>query len=531
MEKLITALLYRSGVFQVSENDLHLQLQSHKEYPSLKSVTDSLDYFGIENIAAKVPTEGLDRMPDHFLALINSDATHGIDEMVFVQKKKGKLYYSTTANKKIKTSPSHFTSIWTGTVVAVEEQQQKGTSAWAKQLNFNTLAAVLIFTIAFTLWTISGVNLLEISYGIISLVGIVASYYVSKEDLGIKDQLTAKVCGVISKNTDGCSTVINSKEGKVFDQFGLGDLSMVYFIGLFLLITLTGFNNSFLYTLSLCTLPVILFSYYLQAFKLKQWCLLCLVISFVLLSQFAVLQLTFTVWDFSLHYTITAILIAVVTGFSWFYIKKLWKDRLLLQATRTEYYKFKRTKEFFFQALKKKDPYSVSTLDPQINISFGRKEAPIKIFAVTNPLCGFCQEPFMAYDSLLSKYPQDVQLNVIFNVPTDTENKANQISSTIIGLYQKNEAEAYDALKAWFKDKNVETWQSTYGISPVLFMFPKKVIQAHLEWCVENSINYTPETIINGYSFPREEYKIDDLQYFIEDIKELINTTEIHISA
>jgi hypothetical protein len=37
------------------------------------------------------------------------------------------------------------------------------------------------------------------------------------------------------------------------------------------------------------------------------------------------------------------------------------------------------------------------------------------------------------------------------------------------------------------------------------------------EWCEMNNINFTPEILINGKSFPKE-YDRADLQYFINDL-------------
>ncbi len=38
-------------------------------------------------------------------------------------------------------------------------------------------------------------------------------------------------------------------------------------------------------------------------------------------------------------------------------------------------------------------------------------------------------------------------------------------------------------------------------------------------WCKENAINFTPEVLINGKSFPKE-YNRTDLIFFIEDLEE-----------
>ena len=43
------------------------------------------------------------------------------------------------------------------------------------------------------------------------------------------------------------------------------------------------------------------------------------------------------------------------------------------------------------------------------------------------------------------------------------------------------------------------------------------ILRREKEWCVQNKINFTPEILVNGRSFPLE-YERSDLLYFIDDI-------------
>jgi hypothetical protein len=45
------------------------------------------------------------------------------------------------------------------------------------------------------------------------------------------------------------------------------------------------------------------------------------------------------------------------------------------------------------------------------------------------------------------------------------------------------------------------------------------ILEREKLWCTEQSINFTPEILINGQSFPKEYDRID-LIYFIEDLYE-----------
>ncbi len=102
MDTLIAKLLLTSHIFSVDLQDLHLQLYAHPEYPSLKAITDTLDYFGIENIAANVPKDALDQLPTHFLALIEKD---GNQQLSFIKQQKKNIKVYTEDSSKTITNP------------------------------------------------------------------------------------------------------------------------------------------------------------------------------------------------------------------------------------------------------------------------------------------------------------------------------------------------------------------------------------------------------------------------------------------
>ena len=63
-------------------------------------------------------------------------------------------------------------------------------------------------------------------------------------------------------------------------------------------------------------------------------------------------------------------------------------------------------------------------------------------------------------------------------------------------------------------EKWVSKWNKTTN-----FNLYSKTLQTEKEWCTNNSINFTPEILINGKSFPKE-YKREDLLFFVEDLEE-----------
>jgi len=50
----------------------------------------------------------------------------------------------------------------------------------------------------------------------------------------------------------------------------------------------------------------------------------------------------------------------------------------------------------------------------------------------------------------------------------------------------------------------------------------KTELEKQYLFCVENSLNYTPVTVVNNSIYPKE-YNLEELKYFISDLEEKQN--------
>ena len=215
-----------------------------------------------------------------------------------------------------------------------------------------------------------------------------------------------------------------------------------------------------------------------------------------------------------------------ISAFAWFTIKRFWKDSNTLIETQREYYSFKRNGALFLSAIKSKRQIGLDSINTKYRISFGDDDAAIKITAVTNPLCGYCKEPFEVFDNLLSDESNSVQVTYVFSTADDPENPGTEISTKIIALYAQNKQLAYEAMKDWYSNKDLEAWTEKYKGINTIMLAPKEALDAHRDWCETFNIMYTPETLINTYNYPSKEYKITDLPLFLDEVKTLAEQGE-----
>lgn len=493
---------------KINPEDFKLQLISNPSFPSVKAISDTLDYFGIANIVANVPKDALSQLPEVFLAVLENDTAKTIAQ---VQQKGNIIKLIKEDGTKENISVEKFKEIWNGTIIAVEKEESSSTN---KNVSFKKLTIpFLILGLSALTYLLFNQSIQTIIYTVFTVIGIFISYYIVRESFGIQDKTTSKICNSAENNTS-CSEVINDKTSNLFGVISLSDASIIYFTSLLLLVVMIGFNTSFFYVLSLISIPMMLYSLYSQAFIIKKWCPLCLGIVTVLASQIFATFLFPSNFEFNLAYFSKSFVILASTYQAWIFLKSIITKALKLESLQVEYLKFKRNENLFLTLLTKDKRKNEDFIDLSSSITFGNPNAKLEIVSVTNPLCGFCTKAFESYDSLINTFGDKIKLTVVFNVSSeDTENPATQISQRIIEIYQLNKEDAYKALKNWFDNKDIDFWQESYQKPTMLSNY--SILNSHYNWCLENDINYTPATLIGNYFFPKE-YEIKDLSLFID---------------
>lgn len=524
---LVQKLLKKNSI-SFDKEELAFQIQSHPSYPSLHAITGVLDHFNIENVAADVPanSETLLQLPECFIAQINGD--HGQDLIVAERKNLDYIIYD-SENKKTKLSESEFLGKFTGIIVAVEKtedyQTVKNNSKLVKTIGFSLLTIFALFFVFnnSTSWY-------NTSYFLLSITGGIISVAIIKQELGLKTSIGDAFCSGTDDKKD-CDAVLTSKGAEILKGYKLSDFSMLYFMGLSLL-TFTQISNPVIsYTISLLAIPITLYSLYYQYAIVKKWCLLCLSIVGVLWLQVLAPILTnnyintFIFSDF-----VTFGLVASFTWLAWSYIKPLFTENQELKKEKIANVKFKRNYTLFDSLLQKSSQLKTQLADSK-EIIFGNLNSNLEITIITNPFCGHCKPVHTHVDEILKRYHNNVKIKVRFNVSVEDKNSdVVKITSRLLEIYNtKGEKESLLAMDAIYEGQKPAAWLKKWGECS-----NKEVYTSELEkeknWCTENAINFTPEILINGKSFPKE-YNRTDLILFIEDLEENLETSNLSLKT
>lgn len=505
-----------------NKEELNLQLLTHPYFPSINAITDLFDHFKIENVAAELPIEVsiISELPSTFLAHIKEDNS---EKIVLVVKKNHelKLMYDAKITKRV--SYQEFVSLWTGVIVAVEKNEDETKKNTNRQSILKTGAiGVSILLVIATLF-MSPISIVGYGYLLISLIGLYISVLLVQKELGLHSKSLDKFCEASENNS--CDDVLNSKGALIFNTFKLSDVGIVYFLGFILTIILssiTAIETNYLVIQSLSALSILFIPYsmYYQWRVIKKWCPLCLVVLGTLLAQaiisFTLLDLEFIAYSNELFLTLFSFLFL---SFVWAALKPGYKKTQEFNALQLEHYKFKRNSSLFITALKATDKKEMAIAGLH-EIVLGNKNAAVQIVLITNPKCFFCKEAHQVFHDVLINRKEDMQLLIRFNINTSNpeSNQGLEISNQLLEIYKnQGEQDVMQALDEIYSDMDAEVWLQKW--KSTTFLNHVSDLEKAQEWCVKNTVNFTPAVFVNGYLFPKE-YNKKDISFFIDDLIE-----------
>ncbi|KQX10226.1 cysteine peptidase family C39 domain-containing protein [Flavobacterium sp. Root420] len=126
----------------INITEFELQIQIHPSYPSLISITDTLNFFNIENCVFQIDLPKIEFLPNRFVAKL-------MDQYYLIEKK-GEYYIYYSGKKIIKVSKKELESKWGGIVILIENSEikqeikpKKNKWFWVLPLSISVLLTVI----------------------------------------------------------------------------------------------------------------------------------------------------------------------------------------------------------------------------------------------------------------------------------------------------------------------------------------------------------------------------------------------------
>lgn len=504
----------------VSLGYLKQKLLSHPDYPSLLSITETIDELGIKNAALVVEKEKLNEIPIPFLAHTNA--------------KWGEFILITNLKKNFKDHPD-FEKQWNGVVVVAEKPEQFTNAENEKLLvkekkqkrSLWLIIASIILVSAISLW--DQFTWQHLGLFINSIAGIGVAILIVQHELGISNEFTEQLCAA-GKNTD-CDAVMKSKGSKFSKWFNWADAGIIYFSSVFLVLAIsffTGTGQSLINILSLlavCALPFTFFSIYYQWQIVKKWCPLCLAIVSLLWVQFLLLLpsfLQFSLKNIFASETLFTVFIFITLAALWLELLKsvLQRDKELIEKNFS-FMRLKSNPEIFKALLQQQRKVDISPSENDLQL--GNCEAPLQIIVACSPYCGPCAKAHKVLHDLIKK--NNIGLKIVFTVRTDNrEDKKLQAVEYILQLLDgKDVIYKRNVLDNWYDWMDMEKFIHQYPLNE--FKGVEDHLKHHEQWTKAAKINFTPTIFICGYELP-QHYRPEDIKSIIRNIENIKETKE-----
>jgi intracellular septation protein A len=489
---------------------------SHPNYPSLFAITDSLDLLSIENAAIRVPKEQIVDLPANFLAYFQ-------DELILVEKAKNDVRITTEKKGPHKMAYEKFLLDWNGVIVAIEpnnviaRENLKVEYNWLKY----SLPLFLLVGLSFFYNTYSGFSLVFLTT---SILGLIVSIFIVQEKLGFKNTIISKFCNLSSNSS--CNSVMNANEGTENKLLNFSDLPLIFFGSSLIAILVRPFDSAiFIGFLSLLAIPVIVSSIWIQKFEIQKWCVMCLVVSFLIFAQSAIwfasdfFTLTFA-FDIIFPFLFSLVLLVPM----WLIAKPMIKNMLKSDNSLKELKKFKRNYSLLNFLSRK--VINTDGFDDLRGLNFGNRNAAVKLSVIISPSCGLCNTTFQEAFDLVLKFPDRIFLKVLFNInPENTDNPYKAVVERLLTINRSTPGKTVEAISDWhIKKMNLKKWLKKWHVESVSMMINQEINKQY-EWCSKNDFNYTPVKIVNERLFPNE-YELNELKYFLNDYVEDIEVLE-----
>ena len=509
----------------VTNTSVREQLQIHPDYPSLLSLSDTLDTWHIQNAALKLQPEQFKELEAPFVAHLYSND----GEFVLVTSlNKENVNFTDGAFKQYQVAYHDFYRLWSGIVLVAEATEQSGEKDYQHKRKQEQLASLRIPTFILLLSSIVFLSILqkgftdwrEYLFIATQLFGFIICVLLFAVQWGFGNALVNNFCQI--GKTGNCNNILNSSASKILGWLSWSEIGLLYFSGGFLALLMLPVNHWFLLKiLNILALPYTFWSVYYQARVAKSWCVLCLMVQALLWIEFIINYPISFNEVLSINEMIVTTQAFSIPTVLWLFVKPLIIRAKKLDITQKELHKLK-SNPTLFQALlinqKEVPPPSASGIQ---TIHLGNPNANNTILVVSNPFCKPCAKAHNDLEKIL-RDNSHLKAEIIFLTCGDTDGKRLDIAQHLLAL-QASSNEIDRALTNWYKEgiNNIEAWKVRYPVTEIEQPYFTEMAQAHCDWCSFANITSTPTFFINGFEKP-SIYELSDLVQLLSSVPESI---------
>lgn len=358
---------------------------------------------------------------------------------------------------------------------------------------------------------------LAISVAVSSLGGLAVCLSIVMHLVGKDNAVTRQFCA--TEGRFNCDKVL--ERGKLWKDTTLADLGLIYFCSQFLFLWLGAATGEVTLALGVLFFPAaaaVVMTIGLvvwQAFYIRSWCRMCLMITAILWLQLGGLAWAWTgSWQFPTP-LLSLLVISVCVAATWLFFKPWLAMMEQNKRVRLMLTKWKRNTDFFRALLK--EQRTVTDPEPWENeFVLGDPQAPLQLICVMGPFCPICANEYPHLSRLLRKPGIQVGVKVRFSLKQTASGDRRVLAVGAIlaaGMACTDPADRAQLLRDWFRLMDLDSWQQKWPVRADAI--DSALVDKHRQWTAANDIRLTPVYFLNGREVP-EIYKLGDLSFHLE---------------
>lgn len=483
------------------------------------TISDSLREFKVDSHAYQIDKKTYN--PSNFsFPFIAYVSTRGGIFILVHNIINGHVIVSDEKNKNQLILESEFSKLWGGVLLSATLRKESGEVNFLQNRTRSLIqkAALPIFLLTFFSMLVSIFSLHAFNWSVfllctIKLTGTTVGVLLLIHNLDANNSFIKNICN--SHGRIGCNTILHLKGANITSWLSWSEMGFYYFSGSFLLVLIFPVLAPGLAWINIITLPYTVYSLSYQ-YKVKQWCVLCCTVQFLLIMEFVVFNHSFSLLklDFSsrLSELGVAILCFLIPVSIWTLLKPVLSNALMLKTIDRQFKRFKYDNELFNHVLTHQKRYLIE--EELVPIILGNHEANTTLTIISDPFCRPCAKAHHLISEWLEQR-ENLRIELLFYTNDDRNDFHTKIARHIIALsLSEDKSLIIQALNDWYNPnrKDQETWIAKYPVminSVTLAASAKQKV-----WREMANITFTPTVLVNGYKLP-EPYRLEDLKYLI----------------
>ena len=493
----------------VSSQGIREFVQTHHQPTTLSLLSDALNYWAVDHLAARIGTNELFDSEPTFLAMLRSG------NFVFVkQYDKDKVVYLENGKKEKTINRSGFTKVYNGIAICIKTRPESGEPGLADKKAGQRLENLLLkSSVAFFLVYLGHEAVMVESWSIglilaifLCCIGVFVLLPAVVKDLSLGEVSLKDVCDL--KPNSGCDSLLKSRFAYVYQWVKWTDLGFIYFFGKLLMAMDPNLLKGPYTLLGLAVLPFVFYSLFIQWFRLKQFCLICLSVLLLFLLDGA-LVLWHADWaKLDMTFMGRGVFLMLVVSLTYLMLKQTQIKKSSLENTRLSLLKIKRNPILFKNAIHQKSKKNIDLDAYPIGLNLTKEQPNLKLLLFVSLDCEGCRTVFLDLMKLIKSRNWRIQL---FFKSSDMDHPAMQEAMNLSN--EGNWEAGFEFLEYWYADPLTSKSKLKRESRRIARRELERLMEINEMTAQYYGVSRTPMVVVNGLELPGN-FNLYDLAYF-----------------